>query len=70
MPRSAPTSALTVSHLYQVPDISRKLLSALKDQIRIDRGQARELRAAAAEKEEDSERSQLKNGDYALRLMI
>ena len=50
--RSAPTSALPVSHLYQVPDISRKLklLSALKDQIRIDHGRARELRIQAAEK--------------------
>ena len=41
LPRSAPTTALSVSLVYQVPDISRKTLSALKDQIRIDRGQAR-----------------------------
>ena len=41
LPRSAPMTALSVSLVYQVPDISRKTLSALKDQIRIDRGRAR-----------------------------
>ena len=58
LPRSAPMTALSVSLVYQVPDISRKTLSALKDQIRIDRGQARELRIQAAEKEEYSKRSE------------
>ena len=58
LPRSAPTSALPVSHAYQVPDISRKLISALKDQIRLDHGRARELRIQAAEKEEDSKKSE------------
>ena len=58
MLRSAPTIAPSVSRLHQVPDISRKTLTALKDQIRINRGRARVLRIQAAEKEEDSNRSE------------
>ena len=57
LPRSAPTIAPSVPRLYQVLDISRKTLSALKDQIRINHGRAKEFRMQAAEKEEDSKRS-------------
>ena len=58
MLRSAPTVAPSVPCVHQVPDISRKTFSALKDQIRINRGRAREFRMQAAEKEEDSKRSE------------
>ena len=58
LPRSAPTIALSVSRLCQVPDITRQSLSSLKAQIREDQGRARDLRTKAAEKEEDFKRSQ------------
>ena len=58
MLRSAPTVAPSVPCVHQVPDISRKTFSALKDQIRINHGRAREFRMQAAEKEEDSKRSE------------
>ena len=59
LPRSASKIGLsTVSHVCQFPDITRQTLSALKAQIRVEQGRAREFRAKAAEKEEESERSQ------------
>ena len=58
LPRSAPTVALSVSCLCQVPDVTRQTLSALKAQIRQDQGRAKELRTKAAEKEEDFKRTQ------------
>ena len=58
MLRSAPTAAPFVPRVHQVPDISRKTFSALKDQIRLNRGRAREFRMQAAKKEEDSKRSE------------
>ena len=58
LPRSAPTIALSVSQLCQVPDITRQSLSSLKAQIREDQGRARDLRTKAAEKEADFKRSQ------------
>ena len=59
LPRSAPKiGSSTISYACQIPDITRRTLSALKAQIRVEQGRARELRAKAAEKEEESERSQ------------
>ena len=59
LPRSAPKiGSSTISHVCQISDITRRTLSALKAQIRVEQGKARELRAKAAEKEEESERSQ------------
>ena len=59
LPRSAPKiGSSTISHVCQIPDITRQTLSALKAQIRVEQGRARELRRKAAEKEEDSKRSQ------------
>ena len=59
LPRSAPKiGSSTISHVCQISDITRQTLSALKAQIRVEQGRARELRAKAAEKEEESERSQ------------
>ena len=59
LPRSAPKiGSSTVSQVSQIPAITHRTLSVLKAQIRIEQGRARELQAATAEKEEDSERSQ------------
>ena len=61
MPRSAPKIELfTVSHVCQFHDITRQTFSALKAQMRVEQGRARELQTKAAEKEKDSERSQRK----------
>ena len=57
-PRSTPKIALSVPSAYQVLDMSRNTLSALKDQIRVYCERARELQMQAAEKEEDSKRSE------------
>ena len=59
MPRSAPKiGSYVILHECQIPDITRRTLSALKAQIRVEQGRAGELRAKAAEKEEEFERSQ------------
>ena len=59
MPRSAPKTVLTTAlQVCQFPDITRQTLSALKAQIRLEQGRARELWTKAVEKEEDSERTQ------------
>ena len=59
LPRSAPKiGSSTVSQVSQIPAITHRTLSVLKAQIRIEQGRARELQAKAAEKEEESERSQ------------
>ena len=64
LPGSAPTVASSAPRIHPGPDISRRTLSAIKDQIRIHRGRARELRRQAVEKEEDARR----NGNEEWRL--
>ena len=64
LPGSAPTVASSAPRVRPGPDISRRTLSAIKDQIRIHRGRARELRRQAVEKKEDARR----NGNEEWRL--
>ena len=68
LPRSAPTIAPSVPRVYQVLDISRKTFSALKDQIRIYRGRARELRMQVLRRRRILKGANKKNGNCPLRL--
>ena len=63
VPRSAPQigSSLILhseAEVCQFPDITRRTLSALKNQVRTERGKARVLLEKSVEKEEEAERSQ------------
>ena len=69
MLRSAPTVAPSVPCVHQVPDISRKTFSALKDQIRINRGLLESSGCRLLRRRRIQKGANKKNGDCPFRLM-